>query len=151
MQSRPATPDDAESIGRIYNQGIEDRATFESRPRSVEDIRRWFDGTHPIVVVEDDGQVIAYAATSAYRPNRECYAGVAEFSVYAARHLSRSSSADQHGDLHGRGLDLQPGLHGMNYRRPTVCQQTGAFGHSATSPACREMLYVNSLFARPVL
>lgn len=86
MQSRPATPDDAESIGRIYNQGIEDRATFESRPRSAEDVRRWFDGTHPIVVVEDDGQVIAYAATSAYRPGRECYIGVAEFSVYAARH-----------------------------------------------------------------
>jgi L-amino acid N-acyltransferase YncA len=36
------------------------------------------------VVVEDAGQVLAFAATSAYRP-RECYEGIAEFSVYVAR------------------------------------------------------------------
>jgi len=35
--------------------------------------------------------VIAFAATSAYR-SRECYAGVAEFSVYAARsHRGKSA------------------------------------------------------------
>jgi len=44
----------------------------------------WFDGAHPIVVATDDGRVIAFASTSTYRP-RDCYAGVAEFSVYAAR------------------------------------------------------------------
>jgi L-amino acid N-acyltransferase YncA len=85
MQTRPATPEDAEAIARIYNEGIEDRATFETRLRSAEDVQHWFDGIHPIVVVEADGQVIAYAATFPYRPNRECYAGVAEFSVYATR------------------------------------------------------------------
>lgn len=85
MQSRPATPDDAAAIARIYNQGIEDRiATFETRLRSAEDIRAWFDGVHPVVVVEAEGEVIAFASTSTYRP-RECYAGVAEFSVYVAR------------------------------------------------------------------
>jgi phosphinothricin acetyltransferase len=37
------------------------------------------------VAVENNGrEVIAFASTSEYRP-RECYAGVAEFSVYAAR------------------------------------------------------------------
>lgn len=85
MQTRPASPQDAAAIAQIYNQGIEDRATFETRPRSAEDVQRWFDGAHPVVVVEDNGQVVAYAATFAYRPNRDCYAGVAEFSVYAAR------------------------------------------------------------------
>ncbi len=34
--------------------------------------------------MEDGGEVIAFAATSAYRP-RACYAGIGEFSVYAAR------------------------------------------------------------------
>jgi len=48
-------------------------------------VRLWFDGIHPIVVVEDDGQVIAFAATFVYRPKRDCYVGVAEFSVYTAR------------------------------------------------------------------
>jgi len=82
---RTARADDASAIARIYNQGIDDRiATFETRLRSADDVRAWFDGTHPIVVVEDGEAVIAFAAASSYRP-RECYAGVAEFSVYVAR------------------------------------------------------------------
>ncbi|MGA7731153.1 MAG: arsinothricin resistance N-acetyltransferase ArsN1 family A [Chloroflexia bacterium] len=85
MQTRPATTDDATAIARIYNQGIEDRiATFETRPRNPDDILGWFDGIHPVVVVEDGGVVIAFASTSTYRP-RDCYAGIAEFSVYVAR------------------------------------------------------------------
>jgi L-amino acid N-acyltransferase YncA len=85
MHTRIAIIEDAAAIARIYNQGIEDRiATFETRPRSAEDVREWFDGRHPVVVAEDEGAVVAFASTSTYRP-RECYAGVAEFSVYVAR------------------------------------------------------------------
>jgi L-amino acid N-acyltransferase YncA len=83
--ARAATPADAAAIARIYNEGIEERiATFETPPRTAADVEHWFDGSHPIVVIEDDGQIIAFASTSMYRP-RECYAGIAEFSVYAAR------------------------------------------------------------------
>ena len=92
MRARLATPADAAEIARIYTQGIEDRiATFETRPRSAEDVRGWFDGAHPIVVVEDAGRILGFASTSTYRP-RECYARVAEFSVYVAR------------DARGRGV-----------------------------------------------
>jgi L-amino acid N-acyltransferase YncA len=85
MQARLATIADAAAIARIYNQGIEDRiATFETRPRRAEDVARWFDGAHPVVVVEEAGQIVGFASTSAYRP-RECYAAIAEFSVYVAR------------------------------------------------------------------
>ena len=85
MRSRPATPDDAPAIALVYNEGIADRtATFETRPRTAEDVRAWFDGKHPIVVVEENGGVAAFASTSSYR-NRECYAGIAEASVYVAR------------------------------------------------------------------
>jgi phosphinothricin acetyltransferase len=85
MNSRRATPADAAAIARIYNEGIEERiATFETRPRTPADVEKWFDNVHPIVVIEDDGAVIAFASTSTYRP-RECYAGIAEFSVYTAR------------------------------------------------------------------
>ena len=85
MQTRNATPDDAPDIAHIYNQGIEDRVgTFETRLRSVEDIAAWFDGVHPIVVVEDGGTLVAFAAASTYRP-RDCYSGIAEFSVYVER------------------------------------------------------------------
>ena len=85
FSSRHATREDAEAIARIYNEGIADRvATFETRLRSAEDVRAWFDGVHPIVVVEGDGEIVAFAATFSYRP-RECYAGIAEVSLYVAR------------------------------------------------------------------
>lgn len=84
-RARLATPHDAAAIARIYNEGIADRVgTFETRERTVDDVRQWFDGRHPIVVVEDEGGVFGFASSSDYRP-RECYAGIAEFSVYVAR------------------------------------------------------------------
>ena len=82
MLSRRATRADAKAIVRIYNLGIAERtATFDTQPRTVADIEPWFSGRYPVVVVEDAGTVVAFAATFAYNP-RECYAGVAEFSVY---------------------------------------------------------------------
>ena len=85
QQVRRASPGDAEAIATIYNQGIEDRiATFETQPRMSADIEGWFDGVHPIVVLEQDNEVIAFASTSVYR-TRACYAGIAEFSVYVRR------------------------------------------------------------------
>ena len=89
MQVRAATRADAAAIAAIYNQGIEDRvATFETRPRSVDEIALWFGDTHPVVVVEEGGAVVAFGATSAYRP-RICYAGIAETSVYVAREVRK--------------------------------------------------------------
>jgi L-amino acid N-acyltransferase YncA len=89
MIPRLATLNDAPFLAAIYNEGVEDRvATFETRPRSVDDVRGWFDGRHPIVVVEEDGKVVAFASTSTYRP-RDCYAGIAEVSVYVARKFRR--------------------------------------------------------------
>lgn len=87
LLARPATRDDAAAIAAIYNEGIADRvATFETRPRTADDVRGWLDGDHPVVVVTDEAnRVIAWGATSAYR-KRDCYAGVAECSVYVARH-----------------------------------------------------------------
>ena len=85
MNIRAATAGDAGAIAAIYNQGIEDRsATFETRPRSAADILEWFDGRRIVVVAEDGGQVIGFGVTHPYSP-RECYAGIAEVSVYVDR------------------------------------------------------------------
>src|SRR5260370_23532597 len=87
--SRLAEPEDADAIARIYNEGIADRvATFETRLRSVDDVRGWFDGAHPVVVVERDREVLAFASTSSYRP-RGCYSGIAEGSLYVSRSARR--------------------------------------------------------------
>ena len=84
--ARAATVADAPAIVAIYNQGIADRVgTFETEPRTTQQIEAWFDGRHPIIVVEEKGEVVAFASTSSYR-SRPCYAAIAEFSVYVARH-----------------------------------------------------------------
>jgi phosphinothricin acetyltransferase len=89
MTARLATSADAEAIAAIYNQGIEDRiATFETRLRNPTDIRAWFDGRYPVVVVEIDREIVAFAAASSYRP-RACYAGIAEVSIYVERSFRR--------------------------------------------------------------
>ncbi len=62
-------------------------ATFETEPQSPERMARVIaerGDRYPLVVVERDGHVVAWAGVSKYRP-RECYAGVGEFSVYVER------------------------------------------------------------------
>jgi phosphinothricin acetyltransferase len=94
-RTRAATLDDAAVIARIYNEGIRERiATFETRERDADEIAatlRAKADRFPTVVVEEDGRVSGWAAASEYRP-RDCYAGVAEFSVYVDR------------DARGRGV-----------------------------------------------
>ena len=89
MTARRATLADAPVIARIYNQGIEDRlATFETEPRSTGQIEAQLaekGDRYPTVVVEQDGEVLAFAGAGPYR-TRQAYAGVAEHSVYTARH-----------------------------------------------------------------
>jgi len=79
---------DASAITTIYNQGIEERnATFETEPRTVAQITAQLTDKgerYPTVVVERDGQVVAWASAGLYR-GRPCYAGIAEHSVYVER------------------------------------------------------------------
>jgi phosphinothricin acetyltransferase len=88
LSSRIAVPGDAPAITRIYNQGIEERiATFETEPRTVEQMAAQLrdKGDHyPTVVVERNGEIVAWAGFGAYR-SRPCYAGIGEHSVYVAR------------------------------------------------------------------
>jgi phosphinothricin acetyltransferase len=88
LSTRLAASADAAAIARIYNQGIEERiATFETDPRTPAQIATQITekgDRFPTVVVERDGQVIAWATAGAYR-TRPAYAGVAEHSVYVER------------------------------------------------------------------
>lgn len=83
LQVRRAEPGDAARIAEIYNEGIRGRgATFETRERAPEEVRGWLeDPRYPVLVAESEGEVVGWVAASGYRP-RECYAGIAEFSVY---------------------------------------------------------------------
>ncbi len=85
IRIRPAMRDDVPAIVRIYNEGIRGRgATFETRERTDDDVRVWFDDPRfPILVAEEGGETVGWAAASAYRA-RACYAGIAEYSIYVA-------------------------------------------------------------------
>jgi L-amino acid N-acyltransferase YncA len=89
LRVRLATTSDATVIAEIYNQGIEERiATFETAPRSAQDVEAQLaekGDRFPTVVVERDGRIVAWATAGPYRA-RPAYAGVAEHSVYVARH-----------------------------------------------------------------
>lgn len=140
VTTRAAEPSDALAIVRIYNQGIEDRvATFETRLRTAADIETWFDGVHPVVVVESDGEVIAFAATSTYRP-RDCYAGIAEFSVYVAREW-RGHGA---GTLAMQALIEEASQSGFHKLVSRVFPENGASLRLLASVGFREVgVYVN--------
>src|SRR5687768_11049158 len=84
---REAGESDAMAIANIYNQGLEERgATFETEPRTAADIAAKLAGHErfPVLVAVDGDRVLGWAGLSAYRP-RDCYAGIAEFSIYLDR------------------------------------------------------------------
>jgi phosphinothricin acetyltransferase len=85
---RLATTADAAAIARIHNEGIADRvATFETDPRTPGQVAASLaekGARYPTVVVEREGEIVAWAGAGAYR-SRPAYAGVAEHSVYVAR------------------------------------------------------------------
>jgi L-amino acid N-acyltransferase YncA len=81
---RAATNADAEAVAAIYNEGIATRlATFETDLRSALDIHAWLVAGErlPLIVAEDDGEVLGFARISAYS-DRSVYEGVGEVSVY---------------------------------------------------------------------
>jgi len=106
---RHAQITDAAAITAIYNAGIERRiATFETRLRTPAEIETWFGSpTHPILVAEESGSIRGWVSSSTYR-TRDCYAGIAEFSVYIAP------------DAQGRGI----GSHLMKAFIP-ACEDVG--------------------------
>jgi phosphinothricin acetyltransferase len=85
---RAATPEDAEAICRIYNQGIEDRvATLETELRTPEERLDWLrsrERRHPVIVAVADGDVVGWGSLNRFNP-RPAYDHVADLSVYVER------------------------------------------------------------------
>lgn len=84
---RSARTEDAETICAIYNEGIADRATLETEPRTPQERRSWLaarDARHAVVVVESDGVVVGWASLNVFNA-RDAYRHVADISVYVAR------------------------------------------------------------------
>ena len=92
---RPARADDADVTCAIYNEGIADRATLETEPRTPDERRSWIagrDARHPVVVVEFAGVVVGWASLNVFNP-RDAYRHVADISVYVARAARAASTS----------------------------------------------------------
>jgi phosphinothricin acetyltransferase len=76
---------DAEEIRSIYNaEVLGSTVTFDLRPRSLDEQRRWLaarSGVHAVIVAEDGGAVVGFASISPYR-DRPAYRSTVEDSVY---------------------------------------------------------------------
>ena len=83
VQVRALLPEDWPAVADIYWDGMRDGlATFETEVPSWEE----WDAAHPVrLVAELDGEIVGWAAL-ALASSRRCYSGVAENSVYVARH-----------------------------------------------------------------
>jgi L-amino acid N-acyltransferase YncA len=89
---RTAAPADAEALAAIYNAAIAEReATFETRPRTCEEILEWFDAAVPVLVAEVDGAIAGFAKVGPYS-RRDVYAGIGEHGVYVARTARRAGA-----------------------------------------------------------
>lgn len=85
MRIRPARPEDAEAIAEVYNHAVlHTTATFDTEPVTPESRREWLarrNPEHPVIVAEDDGAVVGWAALSPWS-DRCAYRTSVELSVY---------------------------------------------------------------------
>src|SRR3954465_2935057 len=83
IRIRPALPDDAEAVARIYNQGIAERpATFETRPRPAEENHAGLEQRRPFLVAADErDEPVGFARLTPYS-TRKAYAGIGEHGIY---------------------------------------------------------------------
>jgi len=86
---RSATAADLDAIGRIYNEGIEDRiATLDEAPKTAGDMAAWWlvhQGRFAVLVAQNAGdEIVGWTSLNPYS-NRCAYDGVADLSVYVAR------------------------------------------------------------------
>ena len=132
---RSARPDDAEAMSVIYNEGIADRATLETEPRTPAERRSWLaarDARHPVVVVESDGVVVGWASLNIFNA-RDAYRHVADISVYAYAHTAPEAGFDV-AELPGvrawlRRVEQQPGF--VNDLAPYPANAAPGAGKSA--------------------
>ncbi len=84
---RRASFEDVPAIAHIYNQGIEEGATFETELRSEQERHQWLENhrdQYLAIVAVRQGQVIGWACLNPFSP-RSAYQWVADLSVYIER------------------------------------------------------------------
>lgn len=84
---RRADRADLAAIRRIFNEGIEDRATLDADLKTVEDVADWWkqhDERYAVIVCADNDDVVGWASLNRFS-HRCAHAAIADLSVYLAR------------------------------------------------------------------
>jgi L-amino acid N-acyltransferase YncA len=106
MGVRVATENDAAAVARIYAPYVcETAISFEEIPPSPDEMSGRIGrtlSTHPFLVFEDDGSVVAYAYASPHR-ERPAYRWSADVAIYAAPEVHRRGAGRA---LYARLLDI---------------------------------------------
>jgi L-amino acid N-acyltransferase YncA len=122
METRDLRQDDWPEVARIFEEGIRTgNATFEIK---VPSWKEW-DSTHLLehrLVAERDGRVVGWIALMP-ASQRECYAGVAEVSVYVGEEARGS----------GVGVSLLGAVIESSERGGIWTLQTGVFPENGAS------------------
>ncbi|WP_010649827.1 GNAT family N-acetyltransferase [Oceanobacillus massiliensis] len=84
---RDAVIEDLPALLEIYNYAIENlTATFDLQQQTLEERKNWFDshgGKYPLIIAEEDGNVIGYSSLSPYN-KKSAYSTTVEISIYIA-------------------------------------------------------------------
>jgi len=82
---KQATLADLGQITEIYNGAIQKTtATFDTELKTLEEQEKWFanhDASHPVLIAEQDGLIVAWASLSQWS-DRCAYSATAEISLY---------------------------------------------------------------------
>ena len=82
---KQATLADLGQITEIYNDAIQKTtATFDTELKTLEEQEKWFanhDASHPVLIAEQDGLIVAWASLSQWS-DRCAYSATAEISLY---------------------------------------------------------------------
>lgn len=97
MIIRTAKIKDLQRLLDIYNYEAENGiSTFDLHPKTLKEREEWFylhnKDNHPLIVAEDDGNVIGYASLSPYR-DKEAYNQTVELSVYVDSNFRNKGAA----------------------------------------------------------
>lgn len=107
LQTRLADERDLDALARVYCEGIEDRtATFETEPRTAEDVRPWLSPPYLALVAEIGSEVVGFAVASPYS-GRSCYRGVFELSIYVDRARRGAGAGRALGDAIARAAEAR--------------------------------------------
>ena len=87
MKMRDATPEDLAAIVEIYNSTIPSRiVSADTEPVSVEQRLPWFHehdpSRRPILVAEEEGEVVGWLSLSDFYDGRPAYHTTAEIGIY---------------------------------------------------------------------